>query len=199
MTNSLKKVDNYKRKPHEIGVDRALIAQMYFKAGLTHQQIADELNARDSVDYTLTRRMIGYEVKQILKEWGDNQDNPDFWVTEAVQRTYWVEAAAWEGWERSLKPHERKVVKSGMRGDEDFEEIQTLYEEQVGDKGFLKIILDAIAERNRLRGIGAARLNITQHHEHVIKSYAVVNPGLWDSEIVDGQVEELEKLADGNH
>jgi hypothetical protein len=185
---------NYKRKPHEKGLDRSLIAQMYFKGGLTHQQIADELNARESVDYTLTRRMIGYELVSIRKEWEEHQEDSDFWMTEAVQRTYWVEAAAWEGWAASLKPRERKTVKKGYHGDSDFEEIQDLYENQVGDKGFLKIVLDAIRERNRLRGIGAARLKITQDHTHTIKSYAIVNPMDWDHE---GESTEIEALESG--
>lgn len=186
---------NYKRRPHEIGLDRSLIAQMYYKAGLTHKEIADELNARENVGYTLTRRMIGYELEQIRKDWESHQEDSNFWVTEAVQRTYWVEAAAWEGWEASLKPRERKVVRKGYHGDSDFEEIQDLYENQVGDKGFLKIILDAIAERNKLRGIGAARLKITQSHEHVIKTYAIVSPQDWD---FDGEIEEPGALSDGN-
>ena len=184
-----------KRSPHEIGNDRALIAQMYFKAGLTHSQIAEELNGRVDTEYTLTRRMIGYEIKSILKLWKEHQDDSDFWVTEAIQRTYWVEQAAWDGWERSLLPKERKITKTGFHGQSDFEEISELYENGPGDKGYLKIVLDAISERNRLRGIGAARLHIEQRTEHIIKTYAVVSPEDWDT--VDGEVVEPKKIESG--
>ena len=142
--------------------------------------------------------MINYEVKSILKGWKDHQDDPDYWVTEAIQRTYWVEAAAWDGWQRSLLPKERKVTKTGYHGDSDFEEIQELYEQSIGDKGYLKIVLDAISERNKLRGIGAARLHIEQHSEHIIKTYAIVSPGDWDNPPIEGQFEEQKSLDSGD-
>jgi len=186
-----------KRTPHEIGHDRAMVAQMYFKAGLSHQQIADELNRRPGIGYQLSRRMIGYDIESILDSWVENQENPDYWVAEAVQRTRWVEIAAWEGWERSLSPKESKTVKKGYHGIRDFEEATDFYENSVGDKGFLKIILDAIRDRNRLLGIGAARLHIDQHTEHIIKTYSIVSPSDWDIAI-DGEWSEKEKLTSGN-
>ena len=110
-----------------------------------------------------------------------------------------VEVAAWRGWELSLKPRERKVVRSGHTGDNDFESVEELIENNIGDKGFLRIILDAISERNRIRGIGATRLKIEARTEHIIKTYAIISPRDWDDpNIVSGEFEEQGALPSGD-
>jgi len=190
-----------KRSHSEIARDRALVAELWFKGGLSDREIADELNQREGVDYTLTRRMISYERDRIVKEYAEAHEGADtnFWIEEAVMRTYMVEAAAWKGWEASLKPRERKIVRSGYTGDSDFESTEKLIENNIGDKGFLKIVLDAIAQRNKLRGIGATRLSIDQRTEHVIKTYAIVSPQDWDNpNIVPGEFEEQGQLPSGS-
>lgn len=189
-----------KRNSTERARDRALIAEMHFKGGLNDRQIVDELNNREA-GYTLSKRQVCYDREAIINDYAKaHEKDSDFWVTEAVMRTYYVEAAAWKGWEASLKPLERKTVKDGFHGDSSFEEVQKLHENRVGDKGFLKIILDAIAERNRLRGIGAARLHIKQDVQHtMMKAYAVVSPEDWDGlPPVNGDFTEVKSLSGGN-
>jgi hypothetical protein len=203
MTGKVRKIGKKgrKRSKSEIAQDRALVAEGWFKGGLTDQEIADELNARDGVNYTLTRRMISYEREKIVTNYQKAHKNADanFWIEEAVMRTYMVEAAAWKGWESSLLPRERKIVRSGYHGDADFEQVEELVENNIGDKGFLKIILDAISQRNKLRGIGATRLSIEQRTEHVIKTYAIVSPQDWDDpNIIPGEYTEQEALPSGS-
>jgi hypothetical protein len=189
-----------KRTGSQIATDRALIAELFFKGGLSDYAIAAELNAREGVSYTLSRRMISYEREQITKEYSTAHDEADtnFWMKEAEMRTYMVEVAAWKGWELSLKPRERKVVRSGFTGDNDFESVEELIEGNIGDKGFLRIILDAISERNRIRGIGATRLKIEARTEHIIKTYAIISPQDWDDpNIIPGEFEEQGALPSG--
>ena len=187
-----------KRTNSQIARDRALVAELYYKGGLTDQAISDELNSRVGVEYTLTKRMISYERAVIIKEYSKAHEDADqnYWIEEAVMRTYMVESAAWKGWEASLLPKERKVVKSGFSGENDFESVEKLVENNVGDKGFLQIVLSAIAERNKLRGIGATRLHIEQRTEHLIKTYAIISPQDWDDpNIVPGEYEEQKILV----
>lgn len=192
-----------KRTGSQIATDRALIAELFFKGGLSDYAIAAELNAREDVGYTLTRRMISYEREQITKDYSTAHDEADtnFWMKEAEMRTYMVEVAAWKGWELSLKPRERKVVRSGYTGDSEFESIEKLIEGNIGDKGYLRIVLDAIGERNRIRGIGATRLKIEARTEHIIKTYAVISPEDWDApdtpDVIPGEFEEQGALSSG--
>ena len=190
-----------KRTNSQIARDRALVAELYYKGGLTDQAIANELNSRVGVEYTLTKRMISYERSRIIQEYSKAHEDADqnYWIEEAVMRTYMVESAAWKGWEASLKPKEKRMVKTGYHGDSDFEEVQELVEHSIGDKGFLQIILSAVAERNKLRGIGATRLHIEQRTEHLIKTYAIISPKDWDDpNIVQGEVIEPERIASGS-
>ena len=121
-----------------------------------------------------------------------------FWMEESIMRTYMVEAAAWRGWEASLLPRERKIVRSGFSGENDFESVEKLVQNNVGDKGFLRIILDAIRDRDRIRGIGATRLSIESKTEHVIKTYAIISPQDWDDpNVIPGEYKEQKTLPDG--
>ena len=190
-----------KRSKTEIARDRALVAELYYKFGLSDRAIAAELNIRDGVKYTLTKRMITYERAQIVKDYSTarTEEDTNFFIHEAEMRTYMVEAAAWKGWEASLLPKERKVVKSGFSGENDFESVEKLVENNVGDKGFLQIILHAIADRNKLRGIGATRLHIEQRTEHLIKTYAIISPQDWDDpNIIPGEYEEQRTIESGD-
>ena len=190
-----------KRTRSQIVRDRALVAELYYKGGLSDRAIADELNNREGVTYTLTKRMISYERGKIMQEYSKAHKDADqnYWIEEAVMRTYMVEAEAWRGWEASLKPRERKIVKSGYTGESDFESTEKLVENNVGDKGFLLIVLRAIEDRNKLRGIGATRLHIEQRTEHLIKTYAIISPADWDDpNIIPGEYEEQQAIESGN-
>ena len=169
-----------KRLDWEISRDRAMIAQLHYQGAMPDQKIADTLNARDEVDYTLTKRMVCYERERILEEWREAQGDSDVWVDEEIMRIYGVEQQAWQAWERSMQPKERERIKEGSSGKGSYEEVERLIEGQVGDPTFLEIILDCGERRSQLRGLYVSKLQISGQTEHLIKTYHVISPGDWD-------------------
>lgn len=178
--------------------DRALIAEMYFRHGMIGADIARKLNDRDYVDYSLSKRMVSYEVEKIVLDYGQEQE-PNFWIKEEIMRLNMIETEAWAAWDRSLQPKERTVTKEGSNNFGQYDEVQTLVEQRVGDKRFLDVILDCIEKRNRLRGIGGINMKIEQTTEHIIKTYAKVSPSDWDEQpAIEGEVVGQERLEDGS-
>jgi hypothetical protein len=186
-----------KRLDWEISRDRAMIAQFHYQGGMSDQMVADTLNARDEVDYTLTKRMIGYERKSILEDWREGQGDADVWVDEEILRIYGVEQEAWKAWERSMKPKERERVKEGSTARGTYEEVEKLIEGQVGDPVFLKIILECGEKRSRLRGLYVNKLQIQAQTEHLVKTYHVISPNDWD-QLPGGTGQAPPQIVDGS-
>jgi len=188
-----------KRLDWEISRDRASIAQMHFQGAMSDQQIADALNAREDVDYTLTKRMVCYERSRILEEWREGQGDADVWVDEEILRIYGVEQQAWKAWERSIQPREKEKTKEGSTERGSYEEVERLIEKQVGDPTFLKIILECGRERSRLRGLYVSKLQIQAQTEHLVKTYHVVSPNDWDEaqRLPSGNSDGVPKIIDG--
>jgi len=154
---------------------------------MSHQRIAENLNARDDPDrsYMLSRKAIKADIDHILKNWVKGQTDPEVWVDEEIFRYYMVEQEAWNAWERSKRPRERTVTKEGSkggaRGDYSYEEVQILKEEQVGDAIFLDKILECIEGRGRIRGLYTHKVAITSETVHTVKGYVEITPGDWDN------------------
>ena len=185
-----------KRLDWEISRDRATIAQLHYQGAMSDQMIANALNARDEVDYTIGKRMVCYERKRILEEWREGQGDSDVWVDEEILRIYGVEQAAWQAWERSMKPKERERIKEGSSSKGSYEEVEKLIEGQVGDPTFLKIILECGDKRSRLRGLYVSKLQIQAQTEHLYKMYHIVSPTDWDSPALPSGVS-VPKIVDG--
>ena len=170
-----------KRLDWEISRDRAIISELSYKNGLSNPKIADILNAREDVDYTLTPRMIGYELESILETWREGQGDADSWIDQEIMRLYGIEQSAWTAWEKSLEPKERHrtLDRSSSRGG-DSTEVERLVEDQIGNPAYLKIVLDCVDRRARLRGLYVNKLQIQSQTEHHVKMYRVVSPADWD-------------------
>lgn len=183
-----------KRLDWEISRDRAMVAQLHYQGAMSDQMIANTLNEREDVDYTIGKRMVCYERGRILEEWREGQGDADVWVDEEILRIYGVEQQAWQAWERSMKPKERERIKEGSSSHGTYEEVERLIEGQVGDPIFLKLILECGEKRSRLRGLYVNKLQIEAHSEHFVKTYHVISPGDWDQlpgagkppQIIDG-------------
>ncbi len=176
-----------KRDKKQLQRDRVIVSKLYFRDGMSHQRIAENLNARDDPDrnYMISRKAIKADIDHILKNWVQGQTDPEVWVDEEIFRYYMVEQEAWNAWERSKRPRERTVTKEGSKdsrsGLYSYDEVQILKEDQVGNPIFLDKILECIEGRGRIRGLYTHKVAITSETVHTIKGYVEITPGDWDN------------------
>lgn len=200
-----------KREDFEIERDRVTISELSLK-GMSDIEIADYLNARPNVSYTLSRQMVGYDRRVMLSRLHEEQQaNTKAWVTEEIMRLNMIEREAWTAWQRSIETIEnKKIVESLMEIAKDgngdpimdmvVERVERAINQQVGDRGFLEIILKCINERARLRGLHKLQVKVEQETTYKMKMYQGWNPAqAWGaSQIIDGEAEEARLLEDGN-
>lgn len=171
------------RTEFQIERDRREIADLYARKGrtLSHQRIAEILNerrqkewfeaaARDSdapVPYELSRQMITYDIAAIRREWRKYiTAKIDDYIAEQLRKIDEAEAAAWEGWERSIRVAKSTVTKKlavdrrGIFYMNDTGEKQAIIaeqitknEEQAGEPQFLLVILKCVEKRAELLGL----------------------------------------------
>ncbi len=176
-----------KRDKRQLQRDRVIVSKLYFRDGMSHQRISENLNARDDPDrdYMISRKAIKADIDHILKNWVKGQTDPEVWVDEEIFRYYMVEQEAWNAWERSKRPRERTVTKEGSKdsrsGNYSYDEVQILKEDQVGNPIFLDKILECIEGRGRIRGLYTHKVAITSETVHTIKGYVEITPGDWDN------------------
>lgn len=200
-----------KRAKHEIARDRALVADYHLK-GLSFEKIADELNNRPGIHYTISDETARRDYLANIEMWNEKALAPtgaDIQEQEARLRI--VEVEAWASWERSKDPAEtrREVQKLKDIFNEDgevidqvlaVESVEKLIKGQVGDERFLRIILDCWDKRARLHGQYTHKIqvnaSIKEEKEVTFKMYEGVSPSMWDNpdiQVIDGQI-----VKDGN-
>jgi len=146
--------------------------------------------------------MVTYDRNQLLKEWQKEQyEHTDEWVAETIAELEVMKSEAWRAWERSLEPQERRKVQESV--DEDgvlgVSTIEAYTTQGTGETKYLDIVMKCIQERNRLRGLYEAKINIRSEHktELVIKAYREISPSVWD-DVIDGEIVEPMRLNGGN-
>lgn len=196
-----------KRTDTEIARDRALIAELHYK-GHNDSEITAVLNARNGVEYELSRRQITYDRNQMLKQWqAKSQENTELWLAEAMMEISAVQRSAWNAWEASLEERERKEVEEIFdqeMGELRIDKIKRKVIQGMGNKTYLDVVLNCIKEKNRLRGLHEVKLRVDQRvrSEHVVKTYHTFDPNMWDDagiEVVEGEiVRDQKQIGDGN-
>jgi len=185
-----------KRTDTEIQRDRALIAELHHK-GHKDTAIVEILNTRPDVTYQISRRMVTYDRNKLIAEWKKDQyEHTDAWVAQTIAELEVMKAEAWRAWERSLDENTRTKVKDAIGREGEILSLTEAYTTQgVGDTKYLDIVMKCIQERNRLRGLYEAKINIKSEHktELIIKAYEVVSPSMWD-DAIEGEFTEPKRL-----
>ena len=197
-----------KRTDTEIARDRSLIAELHYK-GFMDVEITEILNGREEIAYELSRQTISYDRRKLIQQFQKDQlENTEAWVAEELIRLNMVEREAWTAWEKSMQNEETEKVIQALRevgdnGDTELviERIEKIAKGQVGDKGYLELILKCINERARLRGLHTFKVDVKTEQTHMHKMYKEWSPAdAWGSngQITDGEFEEAKQLTNGS-
>lgn len=146
-----------RRTPAKIAEDREKIQDLHLK-GYPLRHIAKKVK--------LSHEQVRRELKKIneILSAPEYSDDLRLLLVKDMERLRFIFREAWEGWERSkgTQTIERiktkdKVVAMGKGADAqlcpvtEVEETKTK-KKLIGDKGFLRVMLDVVVERNRLLG-----------------------------------------------
>lgn len=92
--------------------DLVLVSEMYLKL-YPQYQIANLLNAREGIEYTISPEAIADDIGEIRKRWLKAQvNNAEQAKVEQLKKIDDVEHQAWLAWERSLMPISRTETKA---------------------------------------------------------------------------------------
>jgi hypothetical protein len=189
-----------KRDELEIARDRALVAEYRLK-GLSYRQIADELNNRPGIFYTVSDTTVQRDYQANIAMWNERAMEPTGADRrEQLIRLEMVEAEAWAAWEQSKKPAEQTKEVERLRDlyDENgdvydqavlLESVERISRGQVGNERYLRIILDCWDKRSRLKGLYEDRVkieaDIREERTLNVKMYHGVAPNLWDDPSIE--------------
>ena len=154
-----------KRKPIERARDRRLIAPMYLIEKISQGEIAERLNARGDVAYTITQQTVSNDLKALENEWlqAGLMDLDEAKARE-LARIDALECEYWEAWRESISSGV-KVSKEKKRGDE----VVTVRQEVTkasGDSRFLQGIQWCIEQRCKI--LGLLREGTTVHGDQYV-------------------------------
>ena len=126
-------------------VRRAEIAQRYLRGETTIREFAAE--------YGVSTTTIESDLQILRRRWLESQVN-GFDEAVAIQLTKLdqLEAAAWDGWQRSCQPKTKTVMHQGKDGDKRGTKAFT---ERDGNPRFLEEIQRCLVQRARLLGLNA--------------------------------------------
>jgi len=208
-----------KRTDLEIARDRALVAELYLTGDYSDQQIAEFLNNRPGIGYEISRQTVTVDRRRLLEQLQEEgKENTGVWLQEEIFRLNVVEREAWEAWKKSTE--QSKIIKEieELLKDKDgnplngtYElvksKIETVIQDSVGDANFLKIVLDCVEKRARLRGLYKFQARIETDTEVRVKAYHVFSPAQWDQPggqhlIIDPLTatrNEMKRLGEGQH
>jgi hypothetical protein len=143
-----------KRNPTEQARDRRLIAHLYLFEHLSQAEIAERLNQRDGVDYTISRQLVGYDLQELQKAWlqAGLLDLTEAKVKELarideLERAYWLE------WAKTLADRTTQTQHKTQRGDKELDETVTIITHGGGDPRYLEGVRWCIERRCKLLGL----------------------------------------------
>jgi predicted transcriptional regulator len=123
---------------------RAEVARLYCR-GLPQAQIGRALG--------VTQQQVSLDLKAIRAEWQRVMVAEfDRLRSEQLGKIDACEAAAWEGWERSLRDAERTLTRKRTEPDGEHVEASRSVAGQAGDPRFLQVVDSCIDRRLRLIG-----------------------------------------------
>ena len=145
-----------KRTEFQIMYDRVLISEMYRK-GAYQETIRDAINARyksDKLEVTLTRQQIGYDIKELIKEWRESAVlNIDEIKQAELEKINIIEAEMWEAWFRSKTTKEIEREKEGFNSKGEFLETVVTRSYPIGETKYIDTIKWCVEMRLKLFGI----------------------------------------------
>lgn len=169
-----RKPPGYNKRTEEQREADMLFCSDLFLRGHSYRDITIRLNEEikrrtpaPDVPYTLTHKMIYYDLRQALIEWKKERfDNIDDYVTQELVKSYKVEAEAWAAWERSKGGRQRvkERASKGRPRKTDADVIvadyygydETTAETSAGDPRFLELAVSTQVRRAKLLGTDAA-------------------------------------------
>ncbi len=191
-----------KRDSNEIARDRYLVAGLHAK-GMSLHQIANELNNRHGITYTISPSTVSRDYQANIKVWREKALIPTAAdVEEQLVAVRQTKLEAWAAWERSKEDAEqiKEIQELQELVDADppdtvlvTKTIETLRKGQVGNDRFLKIVIDCIDRESKLKGLYTDRvhLQIDKTEEITYKMYSHVSPVMWNDpsiEVIDGTI-----------
>ena len=121
------------------------IARLYVR-GMTQYQIAEKLGT--------TRDVVSRVMQDVRKRWKESMvASYDEKISQQLAKYDAVEAAAWEGWERSLRNDVTKTKEKIEDPDGTTTKNKKSESEQSGNPAFLAVINKTIENRCRLLGL----------------------------------------------
>lgn len=143
------------RTPVEVDRDRRIVSELYLKM-MTLRQISEATG--------LSIMTVSRDLEAVRKRW-QREAVRDIGERKMIElaRLDKIEAEAWDAWERSKKPRERKETLVEKNDEGDGEKLRTfskkrtslVSEEYVGDPRYLAIIQKCIEQRASLIGLNA--------------------------------------------
>jgi len=141
-----------KRTAFQIERDRRDIADMYLQ-GWTQARITEHLNARKGIDYQLSTRMIGYDLKSVQEAWRasalidiDEAKARELAKVDRLEREYW------DAWGRSCEDAETTRQEGDETGPS---KVVKTSKGQAGDPRFLAGVQWCIERRCKIIGVDA--------------------------------------------
>jgi hypothetical protein len=143
-----------KRTPEQRESDLATVADLYLR-GRTQQQIGHALG--------VSRQQVSYDLKELNRRWRKEQfGKVDARKAEQLARVDRIEAAAWDGWDKSCRDAEtlHDETESGRCGPAgnplpDRKKTGKTVKGQAGDPRFLERVCWCVAKRCRILGLYA--------------------------------------------
>jgi hypothetical protein len=186
----------------EIERDRALMAELN-SAGKTDQQIAEILNAREDVGYTLARRTITKDRNDVLDNYNEtHQSETKKAIAKRLKQVEKAIEAAWDAYLASLEPaistEVRDLTVTDGRSDPDKikeyteKESKTFTNHSARSAQFLAVYLKGVDQAAKLEGLYRLSIDIKKEESitHHVKMYQVVSPEDWDEpELLEGEYE----------
>jgi hypothetical protein len=197
-----------KRTSIEMERDRLAIAE-YELQGLSDPKIANILNARSSVPYTISSSTVARDRNINIKRLQEQTLIP---TSESINRQLLriglIEREAWDAWQRSKQPllevREIQKIREWIEEADDekiahskmiLDTIDTLKKDQVGELRFLDILGKMIDRRAKLEGQYTERVQMQINKKEDttvnVKMFHYVNPFMWDDpnvQVIDGEI-----------
>jgi len=157
-----------KRNSAEIARDRRLIAHLYLNEKISQPEIAEQLNDREGITYTLTQQMVSYDLTALQAQWLKAAlMDLDEAKAQELARINRLELEYWAAWERSCENAEIETKKAkgkvqqyqdeqGRFVAEQPAEVTKQSKGQAGDPRFLQGVQWCIERRCKILGIDAA-------------------------------------------
>ena len=163
-----RKPPGYNKRNEEQREYDLLFCSNLFLRGYSYREIQKALNedlAKRNTGYTISLRMVYYDLQQALVEWKRERfDNVDDYITQELRKLDKMEVELWDAWETSKTGKEKKKTRSSKKPNKVDAEVnepnyygydETAVETSSGNPQFLTLLLNVQQRRAKLLGFDA--------------------------------------------